>query len=70
MTDIQMTDFKEKLGKLIRDLEAVQGEADEIEQCKKLQRIFGEDFHVPEAKNISKIQHDYIPPISASGVMN
>ncbi|MFR9146716.1 MAG: nucleotidyltransferase [Mediterraneibacter sp.] len=69
MTDIQMTDFKEKLEKLIRDLEAVQSEADEIEQCKKLQKIFGEDFHVPETKNISKVQHNYIPPSSASGVI-
>ena len=41
MTDVQMTDFKEKLEKLIRDLEAVQSEVDEVEQCKKLHKIFG-----------------------------
>ena len=68
MTDIQMTDFKEKLEKLVRDLEAVQNEPDEVEQCRKLQKIFGDDFHVPEAKNVSKAQHNYIPSSSASGV--
>ena len=68
MTDIQMTDFKEKLEKLVRDLEAVQNEPDEVEQCRKLQKIFGDDFHVPEAKNVSKAQHNYIPSSSAPGV--
>lgn len=69
MTDIQMTDFKDKLDKFVRDLEVVQNEPDEVEQCKKLQKIFGEDFHVPEVKNVSKAQHNYIPPSSASGVI-
>ena len=68
MTDIQMTDFKEKLEKLVRDLEAVQNEPDEVEQCRKLQKIIWDDFHVPEAKNVSKAQHNYIPSSSASGV--
>ena len=68
MTDIQMTDFKEKLEKLVRDLEAVQNEPDEVEQCRKLQKIFGDDFHVPEAKYVPKAQHNYIPSSSASGV--
>ena len=70
MTDVQMTDFKEKLEKLIRDLEAVQSEVDEVEQCKKLHKIFGEDFHIPEVKNVSKMQHNYIPSSSASGVQD
>ncbi len=67
MTDSQMTDFKDKVEKLIRDLEAAKSEADEVEQCKKLQKIFGDDFHVPEAKNVSKQQRNYIPSSSASG---
>lgn len=67
MTDSQMTDFKDKNEKLIRDLNAVKEEADEVEQCKKLQKIFGDDFHVPEAKNVSKMQRNYIPASSASG---
>lgn len=70
MTDVQMTDFKEKLEKLIRDLEAVQSEVDEVEQCKKLHKIFGEDFHIREVKNVSKMQHNYIPSSSASGVQD
>ncbi len=69
MTDIQMTDFKDKLDKLSRDLAEVQEEPDEVEQCKKLNKIFGSDFHVPDAKNVSKQQHNYIPPSSASGVI-
>ncbi len=68
MTDSQMTDFKDKIEKLVRDLEEVKAEADEVEQCKKLQRIFGNDFHVPTVKNTSKQQSNYIPSSSASGV--
>lgn len=68
MTTIQMTDFKDKLDKLSRDLGAVQAEPDEVEQCKKLQKILGDDFHVPEAKSVSKKQYNYIPASSASGV--
>ncbi|MEA4929488.1 MAG: nucleotidyltransferase [Candidatus Limiplasma sp.] len=67
MTDSQMTDFKDKLEKLIRDIEAVKTEVDEVEQCRKLSRIFGDDFPVPEAKDVSKKQKNYIPSSSASG---
>lgn len=67
MTDIQMTDFKDKAEKLFRDLSDVQSEPDEVEQCKKLNKIFGDDFHVPEAKNVSKKQNNFIPASSASG---
>ncbi len=67
MTDIQMTDFKDKIDKLARDLNAVKDEPDEVEQCRKLNKIFGEDFHIPEAKIVSKFQRNYIPTSSASG---
>lgn len=63
-----MTDFKDKIDKLVRDLEVVQSEVDEVEQCKKLQKIFGDDFEVPETKALSKSQMNYIPSSSASGV--
>lgn len=69
MTDVQMTDFKDKLDKLSRDLAEIQLEPDEVEQCKKLNKIFGEDFRVPEAKNVSKMQSTYIPTSSASGAL-
>jgi hypothetical protein len=68
MSDSQMTDFKDKIDKLVRDLEVVQSEVDEVEQCKKLQKIFGDDFEVPETKALSKSQMNYIPSSSASGV--
>lgn len=67
MTDIQMTDFRDKLDKLARNLSEVQEEPDEVEQCKLLNKIFGDDFKVPEAKNASKAQCNYIPASSASG---
>ncbi len=69
MTDSQMTDFKDKIDKLVRDLQAVKEEVDEIEQCNMLQKIFGEDFHVPNVESVSKQQHNYIPMSSASGVI-
>lgn len=68
MSDSQMTDFKDKIDKLVRDLEVVQNEVDEVEQCKKLQKIFGDDFEVPETKAVSKSQMNFIPSSSASGV--
>ena len=68
MSDVQCTDFKEKLDKLISDLKSARDEADEVEQCKILHRIFGDDFEVPDAKDVSKPQRNYIPSSSASGV--
>lgn len=67
MSDVQMTDFRDRLDKLSRDLSAVQLETDEVEQCKKLNKIFGDDFHIPEAKDVSKKQQNFIPPTSSSG---
>ena len=68
MTDPQMTDFKEKIEKLKNDLEAIVKEADEQEQYKKLNKIFGDDFKIPEVKNTSKKQFDYVPHSSTSGM--
>lgn len=70
MTDSQMTDFKDKIEKLVDDLEKVKIEPDEVEQCKKLQKIFGSDFHVPKVENISRKQKNCIPSSSASGVID
>lgn len=69
MSENYMTDFKEKIDTLISDLEAVKSETDEVEQCEKLNKIFGDDFPVPEKKNASKQQMNYIPKTSASGVV-
>lgn len=68
MSDAQMTDFKDKIEKLKKDLVEVRDEADELEQYKKLNKIFGDDFEIPEAKNSAKKQFNYIPSSSASGM--
>lgn len=68
MSDVQCTDFKEKLDKLLSDLKSARDEADEVEQCRILRRVFGDDFEVPNAKDVSKPQRNYIPSSSASGV--
>lgn len=68
MTANHMTDFKEKIDTLVIGLEAVKEEVDEVEQCKKLNKIFGDDFPVPEKKDVAKKQMNYIPSTSSSGV--
>jgi hypothetical protein len=67
MTEIQMTDFKKKIDKLYDDLLKVKKESDIIEQCTKLNKIFGEDFPIPEKQSESKAQRNFVPPSSASG---
>lgn len=69
MSDNYMTDFKEKIDALVNELESVKNETDEVEQCKKLNKIFGDDFPVPEKKNAAKQQMNYIPTTSSSGVI-
>lgn len=68
MSDAQMTTFKEKTDKLLDDLNAVEGETDLLEQCKKLNKIFGDDFKIPTKQDVSKSQKSYIPFSSSSGV--
>ena len=68
MSTAQMTEFKEKLEKLKDDLIEVREEIDELEQYKKLNKIFGDDFEIPEAKRTAKKQFDYIPSSSTSGM--
>ena len=68
MSDNYMTDFKEKIDDLVDNLEAVKSETDEVEQCKMLSKIFGDDFPIPEKKNAAKKQMNFIPSTSASGV--
>lgn len=70
MTDIQMTQFKEKLEKMIEKLEEVKEEVDEVEQCRILNKLFGEDFKIPDVKDTSQKQFNYIPSSSASGCEN
>lgn len=67
MSDIQMTEFKKKIDKLLDDLKEVQEEADIVEQCTKLNKIFGDDFPIPEKEETSKKQRNFVPANSASG---
>ena len=69
MTEIQMTDFRDKVIKLKEDLQKVKYEADEYEQCKLLNKIFGDDFKIPENQEVSKKQTNFIPYSSSSGVI-
>ena len=70
MSDVQMNSFKQKIDKLTSDLKSVKDEPDEIEQCKKLQKIFGSDFEVPEKAEVSKQQkYTHIPRTSSSGAV-
>lgn len=48
MSDQYMTQFKEKLQKVAEILDEALKETDPVEACKKLQKIFGDDFPVPE----------------------
>jgi hypothetical protein len=67
MSDIHMTEFKKKIDKMLTDLKEVKQESDIIEQCKKLNKIFGDDFPIPEKKDESKSQKNFVPASSASG---
>ncbi len=68
MTDIQMTDFKDKLEKLKKDLLDVREEVDEFEKYRKLNKIFGDDFELQEEEKFAKKQINYVPNSSASGM--
>jgi hypothetical protein len=67
MSDIQMTEFKKEIDKLYDDLKVVKNESDIIEQCKKLYKIFGEDFPIPSKESESKSQRNFVPASSAQG---
>lgn len=67
MEDTQMTKFKVKIDKLLKDLEEVEKESDIVEQCIKLRNIFGDDFPVPSKEAESKFQRNFVPQSSASG---
>ncbi len=67
MSEHQKTGFKKKVDKLVRDLDAVAKEPDLAEQCRKLSKIFGNDFSIPSVSETSKKQVPFIPATSSSG---
>lgn len=68
MSDVHMTNFKDKIEYLSEDLLDVKHEVDETKQYKKLNKIFGDDFVIPDIKESAKSQANYIPSSSASGM--
>lgn len=68
MTSAQMTGFKQKLDSLTEALEDVSAEPDLVEQCRILNRIFGDEFEVPDVRSVSRQQpKTFIPATSVSG---
>ena len=68
MSDAHMTDFKDKIEKLKNNLVEVRDEVDEYEQYRKLNKIFGDDFEVPDENKSAKKQLNFIPSSSTSGM--
>jgi len=54
MTNLQMTNFKQKLEALRDALEFAENETDPVKACEKLQKQFGDDFLVPEKANTAQ----------------
>jgi hypothetical protein len=54
MTDIQMTNFKEKLDELLNALIKAKDEVDPVEACKILRQQFGDDFPLPEIEETAQ----------------
>ncbi len=54
MTNNQMVDLESKLEKLLEALDTAIGEVDPHEACKKLEKVFGEDFPIPEKEETGK----------------
>ncbi|EJT5918387.1 nucleotidyltransferase [Clostridium perfringens] len=67
MTNIQMTNFKDKIDELYEKLIEVRNEAELVEQCKLLNKIFGDDFEVPSKEETAKNQSRTILTSSTSG---
>jgi len=65
MTDRQIEDYEEKLKKLRDALNEAAAEVDPVVACKKLRKVFGDDFPVPEETETAK-QHGR--PIVSSSV--
>lgn len=67
MSDIQVTELKKEIDKLVDGLNEVKNESDIVEQCTKLNKILGDDFPIPDKEDESKSQRNFVPPSSASG---
>lgn len=66
MTDIQMADFKKQLNALLDALNSAEEEVDPVTACETLQKIFGDDFPVPEKSETAQKKGPAIITSSAS----
>lgn len=64
MSEKHMADYEANLKKLKEALEFAKEEVDPTEACKKLQKVFGEDFPVPPKKETARATP---PPVASSG---
>ncbi|ERL12738.1 hypothetical protein HMPREF1248_1478 [Coriobacteriaceae bacterium BV3Ac1] len=67
MSTVQQRGFHQKIETLLNGLIAVQNEPDIINQCKKLRKIFGDDFKIPDEASTSRRQSNFFPSSSHSG---
>lgn len=65
MTNRQMEEFEEKLERLLEALDYALVEVDPHDACKKLKRVFGDDFPVPDKSDTAKRHSAAI--VSSSG---
>ena len=67
MTNRQMDAFKSKLETLLAKLEYTErDEVDPVDACTELQKVFGDDFPVPEPENTGKTKSSAILSVSTS----
>ena len=70
MTNAQMATLKSKLEQLLEVLGEAESEIDPHEACKKLQRVFGSDFPVPEKSATATKKRKAVVSSSSSGSIN
>lgn len=66
MTNLQMSNFKQRLESLRTVLDEAEQEADPAKACEKLQKQFGDDFPVPELSETSRRKSPAIVSSSSS----
>ena len=54
MTNLQMTEFKSKLERLLEALDFADDAIDPVDACDELRRVFGDDFPAPEKDKTGK----------------
>ena len=62
MTDIQMSEFEDKLKALLTTLDDARDNVDRTDACEMLRAKFGDDFPVPDKKSTRA----YLPPVIIS----